>query len=457
MSAFTALRARALMSLVALLVATVGTGMPAFSSAAFTSQSVNPGNSVAAAADWTPPTVAIKSPGTSVARVVTVTATATDDVSGVASVVVQYRAAGGSTWTTLCTATASPYTCSWDTRTVADGSYSLRATATDKAGNTAISASVSTLVDNTPPSVVLADPGSPLSGVITLTASASDTGSGVAQTTLSYAPSGTSTWTTVCQAPSSPYSCSLDTGTLPNGSYDFRAIATDNAGNASAASIVTGRQVSNTDLSFGGVGPATTLTSSGTATVAYPSGTVQGDLLLLVEVNSASQNIVDPSGWTSLADQQTSSPAQFRYTVWWRSAGTETSVPVQAYTNSSGATFWVIRYGKSSGSTAVALAAATMQQGMGGAQTSITPSPDISTNGAARVISIVATRAPNSLSLLSARTFAFRSSRTGVAGNPATTIGIADTWVSSASTPASPTWTQSGSPGQWAWATVAFR
>ena len=49
---------------------------------------------------------------------------------------ISYRPAGGS-WTTLCTGSTTPRTCSLNTAPLADGSYELRATATDVAGNVA--------------------------------------------------------------------------------------------------------------------------------------------------------------------------------------------------------------------------------------------------------------------------------------------------------------------------------
>jgi peptidoglycan/xylan/chitin deacetylase (PgdA/CDA1 family) len=69
-----------------------------------------------------------------------------DGGSGVASVIYQYRAGGSaSAWSAACTATASPWGCSWNTATAAtpDGPYELRAVAADRAGN-------STLASNTP-------------------------------------------------------------------------------------------------------------------------------------------------------------------------------------------------------------------------------------------------------------------------------------------------------------------
>ncbi len=99
--------------------------------------------------------------------------------------------------------------------------------------------------DATGPSVSLADPGLRLRGSVVLTATASDS-SGVASVRIQYAPTGGSTWTTVCTATSTPYACTLDTTALSDGAYDLRAVATDTPGNATTSAIVAARIVDNT-------------------------------------------------------------------------------------------------------------------------------------------------------------------------------------------------------------------
>jgi hypothetical protein len=78
----------------------------------------------------------------------------TDPGSGIASVRYQYAPAGTSTWSQACAATQANWSCSFDTTTIADGSYLVRAIATDKAGNPPTVASntpVTRPVDNTAP------------------------------------------------------------------------------------------------------------------------------------------------------------------------------------------------------------------------------------------------------------------------------------------------------------------
>lgn len=111
----------------------------------FESQWVTVTVSNAPPADTTPPTVSITSPasGATVSGTTTVSASASDNV-GVAGVqfLVDGSALGAED-------TTSPYSASWNTTTVANGSHSLTARARDAAGNSTTSAAVSVTVSNT--------------------------------------------------------------------------------------------------------------------------------------------------------------------------------------------------------------------------------------------------------------------------------------------------------------------
>jgi hypothetical protein len=207
---------------------------------------------------------------------------------------------------------------------------------------------------------------------------------------------------------------------------------------------------------FEAIGPAATRTSSGSVTVVYPSGTQTGDLLLLVQANAADQAITTPGDWQLLADQRARSPQQFRFTIWWRTAGSESSVLVSVNTNSSGTTLWVARFAAVAGAPAIVPAHAIVQQGTSPDGLTLTPSPDVTTTAPSTVVSIVASRAATSLSLAAPRDFQLGGTATQNLGGVGRTIGIAESVVTSASTPASPTWAQNVE-AQWAWATVAFR
>lgn len=196
--------------------------------------------------DNTPPTVSMNSPGSTIRGTVLVSASASDDFSGVAWVEIEYAPAGTSTWTKICRVTAPPYSCYLDTTTMPDGSYDFVALAGDLAGNSATSTPVRNVkVDNTQSSVTMLDPGAYLRGTVTLSAAASSN-AGVVSVRIQYAPSGTSSWVDVCTDTVSPYSCTWNTTTVPDGLYDFRAILLDGAGKTTTSAVVSGRRVDNT-------------------------------------------------------------------------------------------------------------------------------------------------------------------------------------------------------------------
>jgi len=344
----------------ALTAMAVGISVTQFSGATFTSQTAN-GATIDAKTDWALPTVSLTNPGGIVQGTVTISASASDDRSGVANVLIAYAVADSNNWVTMCAADATaPYSCTWNTGVIGDGFYDLRATATDAAGYSAISDIVTTRVvntvnviltnpgdnlrgiveleanlygapastnlsiqskksananwstisgcttalsatlncswntssltdvydiraiavvggttytdlasdrqvDNTPPTVTMTLPASPLSGTATLASTAADADSGMAQVQYSYAPDGTSSWTAACTATNAPYSCTLNTTSIVDGTYSFRAISSDAAGNVSTASVVNNIVVNNTVASVSVVNPGSLL--SGTVTV----------------------------------------------------------------------------------------------------------------------------------------------------------------------------------------------
>lgn len=234
----------ALAACLLLALAAAGTGL---SGASYNSSSSNPQAQVSSAADWVPPTVSLADPGATIHGAVALTATAADTYgSGVTSVRIQRALAGSGAWVDVCTSNAPPYACSLDTTTLANDYYDLRALATDAAGFTSTDTIADVQVDNLAPSVSMVDPGSKLSGVVTLSAEAGDADSGVTSVTIQRAVSGSSTWTDVCTATATPYSCRFDTRTVAEGAYDFRAIATDVAGNSKTSGVVQSRRIDNT-------------------------------------------------------------------------------------------------------------------------------------------------------------------------------------------------------------------
>ena len=152
---------RALLALVAL-AALIPFGIGA-SSATFVAASSNPNATFSTAADFNTVAVTLTDPGTPLRATVALTATAASD-RGLASMTFQSSPAGANTWTNLCVDNVAPYTCDFDTLSVADGLRDLRAVALDTAGYSRESVVSARRIDNTAPATTLTDPGSPLTG-----------------------------------------------------------------------------------------------------------------------------------------------------------------------------------------------------------------------------------------------------------------------------------------------------
>jgi Bacterial Ig domain len=252
--------------------------------------------------DNTSPTAGLTAPPANIRGTITIDASGSDAGSGVASVAVQRSPAGAGTWTTVCTDATSPYSCSFDSTAVADGLYDFRSVATDNAGNTGNSAtSASRRVDNTAPTMSMTNPGSPITGSVTFSGTASDSGSGVTSVTFQVSPAGLNTWSDMCADPTSPYSCSYDTSLLADGTYDYRAVGLDAAGNTGASSVWAGGVVDNTF-------PTSTMTDPG----AYLRGTVTLGATAGDGAGSGIANVViqrSPAGagtWTNVCTDTTS-------------------------------------------------------------------------------------------------------------------------------------------------------
>ena len=242
---------RLLVVLMALLV-TAGTTW--FSGASFTS------------ASDTAATVEVTSPGATINGTIAVSATASDTGSGVAQVVVQYAAAGSTTWTSLCTDTSAPYSCSWDTATVADGDYQLRAIATDKVAKTTTSAVVATRVAN-PAAVSLSTIADVVRGTVPLSATVTGAAGRTVSSAFQLRLSGATGWTTIsgCAAVAGTTpTCSWATGTLAD-LYDVRVLST--VGSGAAATAVTDEQL---DVTVDNLAPTVSVTAPSPM-----SGTVQ--------------------------------------------------------------------------------------------------------------------------------------------------------------------------------------
>ncbi|MBL7738685.1 MAG: DUF4082 domain-containing protein, partial [Chitinophagaceae bacterium] len=185
------------------------------------------------APDVTPPTVNLTAPAAgTVTGIVNVSANAADNV-GVTGV--QFLLNGANLGAEVTTA---PYTLSWNTTTVTNGTYTLTARARDAAGNTTTSAGVVVTVSNVPdtqaPTVSITAPaaGATVSASISVTASAGDN---VAVAGVQFLLDGVNLGTEVTTA---PYTVTWNTLTTTNGSHTLTARARDAAGNTTTSAVV---------------------------------------------------------------------------------------------------------------------------------------------------------------------------------------------------------------------------
>ena len=182
--------------------------------------------------DTTPPSVSITSPiaGSVVSGAVSVQIAASDNV-GVASA--SLRVDG----VLLGSDTTAPYSFTWNTTTLSNGTHTLATTASDAAGNTS-SSSVSITVNNpvldtTPPTVNITSPtGGNVNGVVSVLANAIDN-VGVVKVNLYVDGALVST------ATSSPFTNKWNAKKAAAGAHSLQCKVYDAAGNLGVSSIVT--------------------------------------------------------------------------------------------------------------------------------------------------------------------------------------------------------------------------
>jgi methionine-rich copper-binding protein CopC len=223
--------------------------------------------------DSTPPpvsalTVASLLSGTKVLRVAT-TSDASKATYGVTP-------AGGSTWSQIATSTTGPsFDGSFDTTTVTDGLYDVRAKVSDQFGNTTTVVVNNVRVDNTVPAVVTESPvdGSVVSSVSTITLDASEDVSAVTSLKLDGVVAGFT--------PSiSGANVSFPVGTLAPGNHALTGRIVDVAGLSAPFRInltipMTTGDVAPTSKNVGTVVPTSLGSADGAATVNVPSNVWQ--------------------------------------------------------------------------------------------------------------------------------------------------------------------------------------
>ncbi|MGB9081709.1 MAG: Ig-like domain-containing protein [Desulfuromonadaceae bacterium] len=251
-----------------------------------------------------PPTISFSSPvnNTSVSGTVSVAAGASDNV-GVAKVEFYVNSV------LQDTETLAPYVYSWNTATLASGSYTLLAKAYDAAGNIGQSSAVTVTVvnDTTPPAVSLTTPANSavVSGTVTVSANASDN---IAVSKVEFYENGV----LLFASNTAPYSFSWNTSSVTNGSYTLVAKAYDTTGNIGQSSdvpVTVNNAVSDTTAptvsAFTMPSTATSLTVAISSFTASDNVGVTGYLV----TESASAPSAGAAGWIS------SAPATFTFSA----------------------------------------------------------------------------------------------------------------------------------------------
>jgi hypothetical protein len=142
---------------------------------------------------------------------------------------------------------AAATTCQLNTAQVSDAVYDFALRATDVAGNVGQSAVVTREVKNRIGAVALQDPGASLRGSATFTATASSN-LGVTSVRMQRAPSPDGAWTDICSDGAAPFSCAVNSTTIPDGANYFRAVMVDGGGFTTTSTVIGPRTVDNSPV-----------------------------------------------------------------------------------------------------------------------------------------------------------------------------------------------------------------
>jgi hypothetical protein len=279
--------------------------------------------------DTTPPTVSLTAPanGSTVTGDVTLSANASDN-TGVAGV--QFKVDGSNVGSEV---TTSPFSVTWDSTAIANGSHTITAVARDGSNNSTTSTSVTVTVANVPdttaPTVSLTTPaaGSTVSGsAVNVTASASDN---VSVAGVQFKLDGANLQ---AEDTSSPYSITWDTLSTNNGTHTLTAVARDKAGNtttSSGVSVTVSNAAANLTMGLTSIGATDDSGNAGqllvqqailtqTATIQSMSfyvGTAAGNLRL---------GVYDSTGATGGPGAKVAETAEFTPITGWNTVTTTT-------------------------------------------------------------------------------------------------------------------------------------
>ena len=219
------------------------------------------------------PSISITSPasGATVSGTVAVSTSVSSNTTSV-----QFKVDGANSGAAVTTA---PFGFSLNTTTLSNGSHSLSAVATNSASQTATSATVSITVNNSSaPSISITSPasGATVSGTVAVSTSVSSN-----TTSVQFKVDGTNTGAAVTSA---PFSLSLNTKTLSNGSHVLTATASNSAAQTATSSAIA-IIVNNPLLSI--------------VTTSFPNGPVQVSYTASLQASGGTA----PYSWSVLSGQ----------------------------------------------------------------------------------------------------------------------------------------------------------
>ena len=270
----------------------------------------------------------------------------------------------------------------------------------------------------------------------------------------------------ICSGTSAPIrqvttdSC-VDTGVLANVSYTYTeqpVLKVSGATTWSRPASSASPQILAPKLRFGGVGLVSTSTTATPVSVAFPTNAVAGDVAILIVRTARKTPVTAPVGWNTLVQLASNGPQSYLL-IAWKVVGTETSVNVQMQGTAQGSAGWVAIYKRTPGNNSTPVSASVSAPADNGTAlaTFTQSSPIITSVNNAAVVSIATVLASNTLSLSNSAGYTVKSTNTAAAGSSGFALGIADQLaITNGTTVNAPTWSQSGTPGLWQVATIAF-
>ena len=233
--------------------------------------------------------ITLPQPGAVISGVVTVTAEASDAMSGVTSVTLYMD---GQMQTTL---SQPPFNFTLYTLIFSSGMHTITVRAKDRAGNES-EASVSVTIDNTAPVVVITAPlsGAVVSGLLTVSVQANDAISGMASVSLYVDGQLQATLT------QPPFNFPLNTLLFASGSHTITARGIDNSGNQAEASIT---------IRFDHVPPVVSITSPASGAM------VSGMVAVTVEANDSISGVASVNLYINNQLHSTLNQPPFNFTV----------------------------------------------------------------------------------------------------------------------------------------------